>query len=183
MKNSISEKIIAIRTPMNKTTHEPLFAIDLSDGTTMIRTREQFYKDLKGSQLTLSIAEAAASPELNRIRLRDLVDGKVEHSFPYQKAGSEFIADVEYVKSLSSRTSNNIRKIKLPDGTITEKIPAIGDRVIKGSDGYVPNGFITFEANATANEHWYNSSEIAIGKIQAFGGKINTSTEDESTTK
>ena len=176
MKNSI----ISIRTPMNKATHEPLFAIDLTDGTTMIRTHEQFIRDLHGSHLTLSIAEAAANPILNRIRLNDLVDGTVEHKFTFQKAGSEFIADADYVKSLVGRTSGNIRKVKLSDGTITEKVPAIGDRVIKSADGYVPNGFLKLETNASSNEHWYNSSQFAVGKIQAFGGKIDIPSESVS---
>jgi hypothetical protein len=162
----MKKSIIGIRFPKNNQGDE-LVALDLNDGTTLIRTSKQFNGDLQQSNLTMSINEAARNPHLLHISVSAITDGEVSGNATWNTIGSEFKATPEYCSAVKGM-NNGIRKVKTDKG-IVEKVPEIGDTVIRSKDGYHVESFLTIKPNAVFNDSLVGASMYAIARLQAFG--------------
>ena len=175
MKNSI----IGIRFPQNKSTKEEIVAIDLDNGKSIIRTNKQFDKDLRGSNLTLSFAEAARNTRLQMITVDALVDGEVKSDFAWHEKGSTFAATSDYANGVAeaAKHGRSAERTVIVDGKEIMKVPAVGDIVKRTVDGYVPNGFLTLATNNSFRDSINCANAFAVAKLQAYGAHVS----DEST--
>ena len=170
----MKKSIIGIRFPKNNQGDE-LVALDLSDGTTLIRTTKQFNGDLQQSSLTMSMNEAARNTRLTYIGVSAIIDGEISGNATWNTEGSEFKATAEYCAAVKGM-NNGIRRIKTDKG-IVDKVPEIGDTVIRTKDGYHVESFLTIKPNAVFNDSFVGASMYAVARLQAFGAKSDVPTE------
>ena len=159
-----SSTIIGIRRPKIITTGERVFAIDLVDGTTLIRRTKQFMADVDNSALALTNADAVADALKVKASLKDLIGGTVEGDFTYGKKGSTFLADEAYIKALTDDAGNVPQKLCLVGNVPIEKVPAVGDAIIRKANGYRVEGFLCFELSDKAAERISVGEQIALSK-------------------
>ena len=174
----MKKSIIAIRFPKNAQGDE-LVALDLSDGTTLVRTTKQFNGDLQQSNLTMSIAEAARNPHLTHIGVSAIVDGEISGTASWNKEGSEFKATPEYCAAIK----DGVRKVRNSAGEIIEKTPTVGDTVVTSKDGYFnESGFLTIKPNLRYRDSLITARELARAKMRERNGNhaIATETPTES---
>ena len=170
----MKKSIIGIRFPKNNQGEE-LVALDLSDGTTLIRTTKQFNGDLQQSSLTMSMNEAARNTRLTYVGVSAIIDGEISGNATWNTAGSEFKATAEYCNVVKGM-NNGIRRIKTDKG-IVDKIPEIGDTVVRTKDGYHVESFLTIKPNAVFNDSLVGASMYAIARLQAFGTRSDSPVE------
>lgn len=121
-----------------------LAVLTLMNGNDLVRQMSQFKRDIEGSSLTFSAVNAAAKEEITLVSAIDLVGAEVEFEGEFGKAGSTFVADADYIAAITdSKGVVALRKVKMEDGTVVEKEPAVGDNIVRKTSGYHPDGFVT----------------------------------------
>ena len=172
MKQPISKKsIIAVRFPKNKA-GEKVAAFDFSDGTTLIRSWNQFKGDLQQSNLTLDTNNDDITVDL--VSAGDIVDGEVSGNFVWHKAGTEFKATPEYCAAIK----DGVRKVRNSAGEIIEKTPTVGDTVITSKDGYFnESGFLTIKPNMRYRDSLISARELTRARMRELNGNHATVTE------
>lgn len=121
-----------------------LAVLTLANGNDLVRQMSQFRRDIEGSNLTFSALTASQKEELTHVSAIDIVGASVEFEGAFEKEGSTFIADAEYVAALTNdKGVVALRKVKLADGKIVEKEVAVADAIVRKTSGYHPDGFVT----------------------------------------
>jgi len=169
----MKQSIVGFRFPLNSA-REELIVIDLADKTSIVRSQTQIEKDLTGSGYTLSVAESLRNKRLQLVDYNDFTDGEVSSNFEWKNKGTSFKATREYADSLAAMKAKGLNAIRsvIVDGKTVDKVPIIGDEVIKSTDGYVNNGFLKLKPNESYAIRNANSKQYAKTMLEVFGGHI-----------